>query len=314
MNSALRRAGETLNFLIKLNSRGFVFCGAFLIAGGALVAIALSSPWPLLAIFPGLQLMFRLVRDLARSRYAELAKSDALRLGKSWQEIYGVVGRHFVVGPIEDATIDIIECLLQGDPDGVMFDGETVTNPVQKERVQVWQIDDIERIEFTSGKNACVVSGCGNSAELTLSHESVRKAVLDMLHDNSSWVIRTEERRAFVLNPGAVILCLPVACFGVVTLLTSAGLIGMNQVPLLRLADLRKRPIRGKGGALALGCSVLCEGYVFVVEQLHPALGFLVGTVVTAGVTWLIVTLQWQKFVDTVWSCAGDPGGAGDVS
>ena len=121
MNSALRRAGETLNFLIKLNSRGFVFCGAFLIAGGALVAIALSSPWPLLAIFPGLQLMFRLVRDLARSRYAELAKSDALRLGKSWQEIYGVVGRHFVVGPIEDATIDIIECLLQGDPDGVMF-------------------------------------------------------------------------------------------------------------------------------------------------------------------------------------------------
>jgi len=28
----------------------------------------------------------------------------------------------------------------------------------------------------------------------------------------------------------------------------------------------------------------------------------------------LIVTLQWQKFVDTVWSCAGDPGVAGDVS
>jgi hypothetical protein len=48
--------------------------------------------------------------------------------------------------------------------------------------------------------------------------------------------------------------------------------------------------------------AALCEGYVFVVEQLPAAVGCLLGIAVAVGVLRLVVALQWKSVTDSVWS------------
>ncbi len=301
---AARMWGWVVNLIVKFNSPGFVFLGGVLILGGLLVGISMWTPWSLLAILPGLQCMFRPVRDSARSRFDEFSKLDGMRLQKSWQEIYGVVGRRFVVGPIEDATIDIIERLREANRPGqtAEFDDCAAANPVQVGPVQIWQLDAIEKIEVTSGEKVCVVSSGGGTAELRLSDASVLEKSLELLQESGGWEVRTKGRRKFEFNGGAWLLCLPLVFFGLATVLASAGLIGINQVPLLRLADVRQRPMRGKAGGVAWMYAALCEGYVFVVEQLPAAVGCLLGIAVAVGVLRLVVALQWKSVTDSVWS------------
>lgn len=301
-----------MNLHVKLNAPHFVCVGAIIIVGGVLAAIQLSIAWPLLAILPGLLFVVRLVRDSSRSRLPELNALDSVRLEKSGEQLFGVVGRWFVMGPFEDATIAVIEGLLEAGSGGVGT-GVAVTatgEPSQAGLVNVWQIEEVERIEFTSGANVCVVSGRGRTVELRFATESERDKALEMLFAGDKWHVRTRSIEVFAYNLPALLLCLGMLYFGVVTFLCSTGLMGINQLPVLRLAEFRERPLRGKGRALGFIYAVFSECFLFLVEQLHPVVGCLVGLVVAVLAVMLISVSQRQRREQTVWSLAafGDEG------
>lgn len=292
-----------MHLIIRLNSRGFVLAGGVLIAAGLVLAMALSSAWPLLCLVPGLQLMFRLVRDSARARVKQLSQSDALVLKQSYREIYSVVGRYFVTGPIEDMTVNVIESLLEEQRrDGGR--GAVANAGDRLDGVQIFSIDEIEAIAFTSGQSVCHVRYGGTDVELKLSDESVRSAALDMLRHGREWVVNERSRVVFSFNFAAVVFCLPVVCLGVATMLTSSGLMDKNQMPLLLMADVHRMKGGGKAWGWALLYAAACECYLFVTEQLPAIAGGLTGLATVSLFLWLLQSFQWKTLTDSTWTAA----------
>jgi hypothetical protein len=292
-----------MHLIIRLNSRGFVLAGGVLIAAGVVLAIALSSAWPVLCLVPGLQLMFRLVRDSARARVKQLSQSGELVLKQSYREIYSVAGRYFVAGPIADVTVNAIESLLEEQRRGVGR-GPVVAAADRSDGVQIFSIDDIEAISFTSGQSVCRVRYGGTDVELKLSDESVRSAALDMLRHGREWEVQESSRDIFSFNFAAVVFCLPAVCLGVATILTSAGLMDKNQMPLLLMADVQRMKGGDKGRGWALLYAAACECYLFVTEQLPAIVGGLVGLATVSLFLWLLLSFQWKTLTDSTWTAA----------
>ena len=140
--------------------------------------------------------------------------------------------------------------------------------------------------------------------ELKLSDESVRSVALDMLRHGREWVVNERSRVVFSFHFAAVVFCLPVVCLGVATMLTSAGLMDKNQMPLLLMADVQRMKGGGKAWGWALLYAAACECYLFVTEQLPSIAGGLIGLATVSFFLWLLLSFQWKTLTDSTWTAA----------
>lgn len=89
--------------------------------------------------------------------------------------------------------------------------------------------------------------------------------------------------------------------FAMALVFTVLGLVQPKQLPLVDWNDFNKMRGGGKGRGVMLIWVVLCESYLFLINNLHPSVVLLLGATVTIAFGIMLYTAQWTKVADTTW-------------
>jgi hypothetical protein len=294
---------------IVLNSVWFLLPGLGIMAGGVMMALVLQTWWPLLFVFAGLLLTVRLERDPVSEKFAELRRHSNCVIRKFHKQFFGVVGDFFVVGPFNRLGLDAAESLLERRdstyPDVAsashsgLADGLTPGPPTG---ISAWRLTDIDRIAFaTNSPSFTIIVQDNVEIHQSLGHTSVRDAVLKTLQPAVDWEIEEQFRKVFQLNVGAAVACLTLLFFTMALVLTIVGIIQPKQLPLVNWNDFRKMGGRGKGRGLLLIWVLLCETFLFFINNVHPSLVFALGVTSTIALIVVLYTSQWTQVAEITW-------------
>lgn len=289
-----------MNHDIRLRSGRSLLYGACVALAG-LVGAVLWSPWWLLLLPIGVPSIFRLERNVARSKLAELERCGVPIVDRH-SHFYGIAHGRLCRGAV---TAPDLTCFEQGA--GVPVEiapGTAVGRRIKaaREWMTWWSvaIDDIDRIESNSEGTTIRFVLRDRTEEIACPLTAERDAVLEILRPARPWVVAKESRRVFRIDPRSWILCLPLVLFSATVFLTSIGLVQPQQLPLIDWKDVKG--VRGKGRGLAMVGVMASHAYRFVVERFPPLAAGILGGIAAVVIGIVLVMVQWKTVSDTTWT------------